>query len=325
MIELTRRQALRSVASFGLAAGMATSVLPARAAKRTIAGVVFQQDQFFRTIQIGMEAAAKAAGAELLEANSESKAEKEASLIDTYIARKVDAIVISPISATASAPALKRAADAGIKIVTYNSAVNGDFPVSYLNSSQRDLGNSTGVAAAAFIKSALGGKAKVATLGFKSLLPEISADRVDGFLEKAKAGGDIQVVSQQDAWLAEKAVAVAGDIITANPDVNIIYAANEGGTVGAVQAVRNAGKQGKIFVFGIDGTEQLANFVLDKDNVLQAVTAQQPFVMGRMAVQAALDALDGKPVEKKVIVPVIALGRDHPDVVKQFLQDLKKM
>lgn len=325
MTELTRRQALYGVASLGIAAGLAASATSVRAASRTIAGVVFQQDQFFRTIQIGMEAAAKAAGAELLEANSESKAEKEASLIDTYIARKVDAIVISPISATASAPALKRAADAGIKIVTYNSAVNGDFPVCYLNSSQRDLGNSTGVAAAAFIKSALGGKAKVATLGFKSLLPEISADRVDGFLEKAKAGGDIQVVSQQDAWLAEKAVAVAGDIITANPDVNIIYAANEGGTVGAVQAVRNAGKQGKIFVFGIDGTEQLANFILDPDNVLQAVTAQQPFVMGRMAVQAALDALDGKPVEKKVIVPVIALDRNHPEVVRQFLQDLKKM
>jgi ABC-type sugar transport system substrate-binding protein len=95
--------------------------------------------------------------------------------------------------------------------------------------------------------------------------------------------------------------------------------------VGAVQAVRKAGMQGKIFVFGIDGTEQLAGFVLDPDNVLQSVTAQQPFVMGSMAVQAALDALDGKPVEKKVIVPVIGLGRDNPDAVKAFIEDLKKM
>ena len=69
---------------------------------------------------------------------------------------------------------------------------------------------------------------------------------------------------------------MASDIITANPDVNIIYAANEGGTVGAVQAVRKAGKQGSIYVFGIDGTDQLAGYLLDDDNVLQSVTASVP-------------------------------------------------
>ena len=156
----------------------------------TIAGVVFQQDQFFRTIQMGMGAAAQKAGATLLEGNSESKPEKEISLIDTYIARGVDAIVISPVSKVASIPALKRARDKGIAIVTYNSTIeDSTIPVSYLNSAQRDLGNSTGQLAASFIKNQLGGKAKIATLGFKALLPEISADRVDGFLEEAEKGG----------------------------------------------------------------------------------------------------------------------------------------
>ena len=181
--------------------------------KKTIAGIVFQQDQFFRTIQTGMEAAAKDAGVDLLMANSESKPEKEASLVDTYIARGVSAIVISPISAKASIPALKRAADAGIKIVTYNSGIDADLAVSYLNSSQLDLGQTTGKAAAEFVKAKLGGKAKIATLGFKALLPEVSGQRVGGFLDEVKKGGDVQVVSQQDAWLAEKAVAVASDII----------------------------------------------------------------------------------------------------------------
>lgn len=317
------RRTLIALAAAG-AAAMALSG-PAFAEGRTIAGIVFQQDQFFRTIQMGMQAAAKDAGAELLEANSESKPEKEVNLVDTFVTRGVDAIVISPISATASAPALQRAKDKGVTIVTYNSGVEGDIPVSYLNSSQRDLGNSTGTMAAAFIKEKLGGKAKVATLGFKALLPEVSADRVDGFLDKVKEGNEIDLVSQQDAWLAEKAVAVAGDIITANPDVNVIYAANEGGTVGAVQAVRNAGKQGKIFVFGIDGSEQLADFLLDSDDVLQAVTAQQPFEMGKLAVQAALDSLDGKTVEKTVIVPVLGLSRTDAKAVEDFKTSLKAL
>jgi ABC-type sugar transport system substrate-binding protein len=325
MNELNRRNFLMGTTALAAVSVVGLGVAPAMAKSWTIAGIVFQQDQFFRTIQIGMEAAAKDAGATLLEANSENKPEKEASLIDTYIARKVDAIVISPLSTTASEPAIKRAVDAGIKVVTYNSAVDGDLAASYLNSSQRDLGTTSGKAAAAYITAKLGGKAKIATIAFKALIPEVSADRVDSFLDAVKDGNTIDLVSQQDAWLAEKAVAVAGDIITANPDLQVIYAANEGGTVGAVQAVRNANMQGKIVVFGIDGTDQLAQMLLDDDNVLQAVTAQQPYVMGSLAVKAALDVLNGKPVEKKVIVPVLGLNRDDPDAVKKFREDLKTL
>ncbi len=103
------------------------------------------------------------------------------------------------------------------------------------------------------------------------------------------------------------------------------YAANEAGTVGTVQVVRNAGKQGKVFVFGIDGTEQLANFLLGSDAVLQSVTAQQPFLMGSMAVKIAVDAIAAKPVEKKVVVPIIGLSCDDPATVKKFLADLKTL
>lgn len=299
---------------------------PALSDDLTVASVVFQQDQFFRTIQMGMNAAAESAGATLLEGNSDSKPEKEISLIDTYIARGVDAIVISPVSKVASIPALKRAKEKGIHIVTYNSTIDDpSIPVSYLNSKQRDLGNTTGMMAAKFITDKMGGSVKVATLGFKALLPEISADRVDGFIEEAEKGGTVDIVSQQDAWLAEKAVQVAGDIITANPDITIIYAANEGGTVGAVQAVRNAGKQGEIFVFGVDGTEQLVGFLLDDDNVLQAVTAQQPYVMGEMAVNAAVAASKGEAVDKTVIVPVLGLSRTDKPAVEEFQEYLRSL
>jgi len=309
-----------------IAAAMITAlgIAPAAAADgKTIAGIVFQQDQFFRALQIGMQAAAEKAGYELLEANSESKPDKEQSLINTYISRGVNAIVISPIGEAASAPALQRAKDAGIKVITYNSTVKGDIADAFLNSSQTQIGETTGEAAAKFIKEKLGGKAKIGVLQFKSLLPEQSGGRVNGFLSKAKSEG-VEVVADQDAWLAEKAVAVAGDIITANPDINILFAANEGGTVGAVQAVKNAGKQGQIFVFGTDGSEQLANFLLSEDDVLQAVTAQKPYEMGVLAVDTAIAAIEGKPVEKMMIVPVQGLSRTDPEGVKAFKEALKQ-
>ena len=309
---------------FAVAATMnCTSV---RAADRLIAGIVFQQDQFFNGIQSGMKSSAAKAGVELLLANSDFHQEKEISLVDTFAARGVKAIVISPISPKGSEQALRRASQKGIKIVTYNAP---DLPWDFLganrSSNQSDLGRTTGQAATAFIKDKLGGKAKVALLGFRAQSAEGSDLRTNPFVEAIKAGNEITIVAQQDAWLAERAVAVARDIITAHPDVDIIYAANEGGTVGAVQAVRNAGKQGKIFVFGTDGSEQLANFLLDSDGVLQATTAQQPFLMGAQALDTALALIDGKTVEKTANVPVLGLNRNDRAALEAYKEDLNKL
>ena len=322
---MNRRQIIAGVAAAALGAAISWN---AEAADKLIAGVVFQQDQFFNGIELGMKSAAsKAGGVELLLANTEGRPEKEASLVDTYITRGVKAIVISPISPKGSIPALKRASDAGVKVIAYNTFnMDWDFLAANLSSNQADLGGTTGKAAAAYIKEKLGGKAKIALLGFRSQGAEASDLRTNSFLDAAKAGGnEITIAAQQDAWLAERAVSVARDIITANPDIQLIYAANEGGTVGAVQAVRNAGKQGQIAVFGIDGSEQLADFLLDKDNVLQATTAQQPFVMGSQALEAALAVVDGKEVDKKANVAVLGLTRADPAAVQKYKEELKQL
>ena len=316
---ITRRSILLSTAAL-----TAVSILPtaALAEGRVIAGIVFQQDQYMKTVQMGMAAEAKASGVELLDANSDNKLEKETQLIDTYIARGVQAIALTPLSADGSIPAIQKAVDAGIIVITWGSTINSDLASASITTSNIDLGTNTGKEAKAFLdKFAPGRKVKIATVAFKSLLPEQSNDRVDGFLSQVK--DQVEIVSSQDAWLTEKAISVVSDILTANPEIEMIYAANEGGTIGAVQAVKKAGLEGKVFVFGIDGTEQLANMLLDPDNVLQAVTAQKPFEVGTLAIKAANDVLDKKPVEKKQSVPVLSLSRNDPDGVKAFLAQLK--
>ena len=316
---ITRRSILLSTAAL-----TAVSILPtaALAEGRVIAGIVFQQDQYMKTVQMGMAAEAKASGVELLDANSDNKLEKETQLIDTYIARGVQAIALTPLSADGSIPAIQKAVDAGIIVITWGSTINSDLASASITTSNIDLGTNPGKEAKAFLdKFAPGRKVKIATVAFKSLLPEQSNDRVDGFLSQVK--DQVEIVSSQDAWLTEKAISVVSDILTANPEIEMIYAANEGGTIGAVQAVKKAGLEGKVFVFGIDGTEQLANMLLDPDNVLQAVTAQKPFEVGTLAIKAANDVLDKKPVEKKQSVPVLSLSRNDPDGVKAFLAQLK--
>jgi ABC-type sugar transport system substrate-binding protein len=295
------------------------------APKKRIAGIVFQEDQFFRLVLFGMRDAAKKYDVELLEANSDNKPDKEVQLINTYIANKVDAIAIAPLSAKISASALERAREKGIVVITHNMTLDTDIAASSIESDQFDIGASTGRAARDYIESKLGGKAKVAILAFQSQLPEQSSLRTNGFKSEITKLPGVKIVAEQDAWLAEQAVKKVGDILTANPGVNIIWAANEGGTVGAVMAVKNAGKAGKIAVFGTDTSEQLADFLLDNADILQAVTGQRPFEIGSMAIEAAVKVLRGEKVEKKVSLPGFLLTREKPDEVKQFKERLKEL
>jgi ABC-type sugar transport system substrate-binding protein len=294
-------------------------------ARRKIAGIVFQEDQFFRLVLFGMRDAAARNGAELLEANSAGRPDREIQLINTYVASGVDAIVVSPLSAKASVIALGRAREKGIAIITYNTNVEGDAAASYVESDQTALGRSTGAAARDYIEAHLGGRARVALLAFQSQASEPSTMRVNGFSEEITKLPGVTIVAQQDAWLAEQAVKKGGDMLTAHPDLDIIWGANEGATVGAVMAVKNARKAGRVVVFGTDTGEQIAAFLTADDGILQAVTGQQPFEIGSRAVQSALSVLKGETVPPKQSLPGVLLSRADPEGVRKFLARLKEL
>lgn len=292
--------------------------------QRVIASIVFQGDQFMKSLQQGVREAAQARGAEVLELNIDGDQAREAQAIDTYISRGVDAIVIAPLSATNSAGSLKRARDAGITVVALNGGLQDkSIANATFSTANYDLGASSGNAAAAFIKSELDGEAQIGIMAFSSLLPEQSGQRTGGFKDAVTKGNSVTIVTEQDAWMPEKAVQVATDMLTANPQINLLYAANEGGTVGAMQAVRNAGKAGKVYVFGIDGSEQLARGLMAGDNVLQATTAQSAKDMGAMGANAALDLLEGGTAEAETSVPALLLSRTDPDGIAAFVETLK--
>jgi len=288
-----------------------------------IAGIGFQDDQFFKLVEMGMKDAAARRGVEFSPASSAGSLDKEISLIDAFIAKKVDALCVAPLSQKASIPALKRAHDAGIKIVTFDSAIDADFPVSSIRSDQVALGSPTGAAARKYIEEKLGGKAKVAIISYMALAPEPASERTKGFEDAIKDLPGVQIVARQDAWLAPDAVNVVENILTANPDLNLIWAANEGGTVGAVTAVKNAGKAGRVVVFGTDISEQMAGFLLADDNILQAVTGQKPFDIGAQAIETAIKAVKGEPVEKKVRLSGLLFAREKPDAVQRYREYLR--
>ena len=277
--------------------------------KLVVAGVVFQEDQFMKSLTQGYVDAAKKAGVKCLVGNTSNDQAKEAELITTYMAQKVDGLAIAPLDPKTSALTLKKANASGMKIAITNMDLStAPYIVGGYTSDNKNIGAGTGAAAVKFIKAKLGGKANIAILQFKSQVPAQSKARVDGFKsEVTKLGANVKFVADQDAWLQDKAVGVVSDILTAHPEVNVIFAANDGGTKGAVAAVKNAGLAGKVFVFGIDVDPQVISMIKSKDNILQASNGQDPYTMGYKAMETLIRSLTGKNVKatkgKTVIVP----------------------
>jgi ABC-type sugar transport system substrate-binding protein len=313
-----------SVLALSLVLLAGAAQLGAQAKKYTIAGVVFQEDQFMKTVLMGMKSVADKNGVTLLTANTANQISKEVSVVNTYAARKVDAICITYLDpAAASVPAMQAAFDKGIQVVSFNNKLAADFPAATIMSDNGKLGEGSGLAAAEYIKAKLAGKKviKVAVINYKAQLPPESNARQDGFWNAIKDIPGVTLVAEASSPVVDQAVKKAADIITANPDLDIIFGCNDGGTKGAVLAVKNSGK--KIAVFGIDLDKQMVDFLQAKDNILQASTAQDPFKIGAMSVEFALKVLKGEKVEKEVIVPGLTLTRTNPAAIAEFAKGLK--
>lgn len=286
-----------------------------------IGAILMQQDQFFKSNEQGMKAAADQFGGTISIQNAGGALDKEISLVESFITQEMRAIVVSPLSSKASIKALKKAHDAGIKIITYNNSIEADFPVCTVSSDQKELGAATGRAARDYIEKKLKGKAKVALIGFASQLPEQGGARLEGFKQEVTMLPGVEIIAEQDAWLAPKAEEVVSELLAKKPD--IIWAANEGATVGAVTAVKNAKKGKKVKVFGTDVSKQIIKMLQAKDGILLAVTGQRPREMGMQAMEAAIRAAKGKPIDAKKQIPGVLFTREEKAKLAQYLKSLE--
>ncbi len=118
---------------------------------------------------------------------------------------------------TARWPRSKKAKDAGITIICFNTCVSEPGIASgFLVTKNEDLGSTTGAAAAKFITEKLGGKAVVGMLNCDQF--EGCPPRKEGFMaEMAKLPG-VEIVADQAGWIADDALPVAEAMLQANPD-----------------------------------------------------------------------------------------------------------
>ena len=209
--------------------------------------------------------------------------EKQVSMIEAAVEQKADAIVISACSSDGVIPAIQKAKDAGIKIVNFDTRISDKSVIDAFVGGDDVAG---AYKAGKYICEKLGGKGKVAII--TGLMEQSTGvDRRQGFMDACAEYPDIEVVAEQGAeWSSDKAADVTTNILTANPDVQAIFACNDQMAVGMVNAAKAAGKTpDDLILVGYDGILDSTNMIMDGD--LDALVSLPNLDEGAMGVKLA--------------------------------------
>jgi ribose transport system substrate-binding protein len=266
--------------------------------------------EWWQRVKAGAEAAAKAhPGVRLavLAPDREVNIDQQVSILEDQITKRVAALVVAPAGAVEVVPVLDRAHAAGIPVVIFDTDVNWPSKVSFVGSDNRRAGQIAGE----YIVKTLGGKGQVAVIrGILGVLTH--EDRLAGFRDAISSTGGIHCVAVLPGN-SERALgmSVMEDLLTRYPDLLAVFATNDQMALGAVEAVAARNLQGKIAVVGIDATREAVRAV--KAGRLAADVAMYPETLGRSAVEAAIKAARGEPVEKRIHTGQALVTRENAD------------
>jgi ribose transport system substrate-binding protein len=99
------------------------------------------------------------------------------------------------------------------------------------------------------------------------------------------------------------------DLLVRFPELDAAFPINDPSAMGVISAIEAAGRAGKVTVVTVDGSRPGAKAI--QAGKLHATSAQYPREIGRIAAEKAYDHLDGKPVEKDVVVPVKLITKEN--------------
>lgn len=250
---------------------------------------------FFKPMVAEFKKAAESLGvtAEVQAAPQETDVDKQAALVQNAAAQGYKAICITPADSKALVPALKSAADKGVTIINVDNRLDAEacksasFTVSGYVGADNEAG---GKLAGESMLTILGGKGKVVIIeGIRGV--DNAEARRRGFESAVK--DKLTIVDRQSAdWMTEKAEKVMQNIIAVHPDINGVFCANDEMAIGAIVALKSAGKSGKVKVVSYDNIAEVRPYL--KGGELYATIEQHPDLMGSNAARMAVGVLDGK-------------------------------
>ena len=274
---------------------------------------------YYIAIGEGIKSAAAKAGAQtfMLAPQSGTDINGQMGMIQDAITRNVSAIILSTHDEAAAAPLVKKAVDKGIAVIIVNSDIAA-FPTpihGVVGYSQRKGTHKLGD----YFLSKLEGKP--ATIAVIEGLPGYhSTERVGGFLDAVKGKPGITIkASIPGGWNVEGGNTAAVDLLQANKDVNVVFAANDYMIMGAALAAKSLARPG-LTLLGNDGDTAALEEI--QAGTVTATVNTTPFVMGEIALQVTLDALKGKFPGGFVETPTQIVDKEN---VTPFLKAADKL
>lgn len=274
------------------------------------------QHEFWQTVKMGTEAAAKELGdkTSYVGPADETQIAEQIQLVENAMAQKPNGLLLAALDANALAPLVETANSRGIKVVTFDSGVNSDIPVSFVATNNRKAGAEAADALAAEV----GSKGKVGIIAHVAGTSS-AIERSEGFIARMKEKyPDIQVLPvQYSDGDPQKAMDKTIDMIQANPDIAGIYGTNEGSTLGVANAIDSQNLKGKVKVIGFDSTEAIIAFL--KSGVIQGFVVQDAYQIGYQGIKTLNAAVSGQSVPKEIDIPVkfvSAKNIDTPEIDK---------
>jgi len=267
-------------------------------------------NEFFKTMEDGALAHARQHEAEyslkVIGMKNETDVAEQIRTVEMVIAQGASAIVIAPADSKALVPVCKKAMDAGIIVVNIDNKFDEDVlkdkgaKIPFVGPDNRKGAKMAGVYLATRLKA-----------GDKVAIIEGAPNAYNGIQRKmgfddAMNGSSMNVVSSQTGyWETDKAQPVAAALINEHPDLKAILCANDSMALGAVTAVKEAGKTGAILVIGFDNIAAVRQLV--KDGKILCTIDQHGDQLARYGIEYALEMLKTKarPVDKETEVNLV--------------------
>jgi ribose transport system substrate-binding protein len=236
-------------------------------------------------------------------------------VIEDLIARGVGGIAISANDDKGLVSVIHEAAQAGIKVITFDAPAPSSEALTYIGTDNESAGYEAGKRMAAAMKDRgtiailQGGldatNLNLRTRGFKRALEESAPDiSVVGVLDE---GGDFsESVTQAEAVLAE------------HPSLSAIFSVSAEGAPAAAAVVRRLGKAGRVLVAGFDDLPDTLQGI--RDGLIVFCVVQNTYKMGWLSVQRLLDAVAGRALPRVIDTGVIFVDRGNQDTYKAMME-----
>lgn len=246
-----------------------SSAQAADAHKPTVALVMKSlANEFFLTMEDGAKVYQKEHSADFdLISNgikNESDTAAQIDIVNQMIVKKVDALVIAPADSKALAAVLKKAMDAGIKVVNIDNQLDGDvlkskgMEVPFVGPNNRKGAKLVGD----YLAKQLSAGDQVGII--EGVPTTTNAQQRTAGFKDAMDGAQMKIVSTQSGnWEIDKGNAVAAAMLNEYPNLKALLAGNDSMALGAVSAVRAAGKAGKVQVVGYDNINAIKPMLKD--------------------------------------------------------------